>query len=102
MEALETRKHPLPAEHVYSGLLKELLHAGFLITSCDRKSGFIAVVQPATFLRVQRVASILVEDSTDSTSTIRVAGGVHTPDGLRQIDVSAFIREIFAIADALC
>jgi hypothetical protein len=52
-------------------LLKELTRAGFLITSCDRASGFIGVTRPS-WNSVGWLASILVQRESDSASAVIV------------------------------
>ena len=52
-------------------LLKELPRAGFLITSCDKASGFIGVTKPS-WNTAGWLASILVQRESDSVSAVVV------------------------------
>ena len=72
MDWFETQTCALPADRIYSGLLKELPRAGFLITSCDRASGFISVYQQVRHYTFVHTASILIEPESETSSTVLV------------------------------
>jgi hypothetical protein len=72
MSWLADRQFSLPSERLFSGLLRELPRAGYVIASCDRASGFIAVYRPRGWNRADQFTNILIEPASETNSTVLV------------------------------
>jgi hypothetical protein len=69
---LADRQFSVSSERLFSGLLRALPHAGYVIASCDRASGFIAVYRPLGWNRSDQFTNILIEPESETNSTVLV------------------------------
>jgi len=72
MDWFDKRKCALPSDRIFSALLRELPRAGYIITACDRASGFIGLYRGPRWNSIAHIASVLVEADTETSSTVLV------------------------------